>query len=712
MRRKFLTWLFLLICAAFAVAGALAFAQFQRQAQNRATQIMSTRLNDLLNLIIYTEDNVRHVMEINDASTLESTRALAEIIRLNPSLLESQEELQGICNELGGSQITISNKDGIVEAAVPASLVGSNIADSERTRPFLRCIKEPDFELCQRPQNNGAEDRIIQYAGVARRDKPGVVQLGILGQHVRTIHSAVSLAKLVTDFTLDKNGHIIVFRGGSLVNREQINFPTADLLSLPIDKPGEISISDMDYFTYVVRNGEFRLVGLIPRSDMTNLSLKALWGMLRSNAFLFLVVFILVWILLQKLVLSGLMRIIRSLRRITEGYKEERVNVTSCPEFTRLSTGINAMVDSLQAYTERENQRMQHQLELARAIQTTLLPSVFPAFPDHPEFDIYAASSQSHVIGGDFYDFFMPDPQHVHFLVGDVSGQGIPAALFMMRAVSIIRSMGHMVQDPGELAGKANSALSEGNAPGMQLSLFYGCLHVESGELKYVNAGVSQALLQRCGFDFEMMDMKSGPALGCLSSVTYVTNELTMAPGDRIFLYTSGLCEVRNADKVAFDRARLLKALRRGAPVIKDVPYNVRNALRAFMGGKRPSRDITVLAFEYKGKRCNRASIVFEAGDTERVRIVLDDQLESVFASPLAIQDIQNSIRSILGELPADCPASLSITCDESEAKIELRYAMPRFNPLFSLPSLPLDRTEFKENDEESCTLTILKKLE
>lgn len=149
-----------------------------------------------MELVTFTQSSIRHFKEINDASTLEKARALAEIIRLNPAILQSQESLQGLCNDLGGSQIAVIDEKGIVTAGVPQSIIGYDIAAHEQSRPLLEGINTPGFELIQRPQNNGFSGQVIQYAAVHRLDQPGVIQFGIVGEHEQTVRSAASFAKL------------------------------------------------------------------------------------------------------------------------------------------------------------------------------------------------------------------------------------------------------------------------------------------------------------------------------------------------------------------------------------------------------------------------------------------------------------------------------------------------------------------------------------
>ena len=150
----------------------------------------------------------------------------------------------------------------------------------------------------------------------------------------------------------DAKGHIIAFRDGQLASRSGFNLPTSTLLSLPINAVGEIKLGGKDYATYAIEENGLRLISLTPWREITKISFKSLRALLLSNIGLFLFMFIVVWFLLRRYVLRGIRLINHSLRRITEGYTEERVNVRFTPEFTRLSTGINAMVDSLQAYGE------------------------------------------------------------------------------------------------------------------------------------------------------------------------------------------------------------------------------------------------------------------------------------------------------------------------------------------------------------------------
>jgi len=710
MRRTFLIWLLAIICAAFAVTVLLSCLQFSRHAQERASQVMTTRLYDLRKLVQQAEKGMNHVKSINDNSMLERTRALAEIIRLDPTVLQQQERLQGLCNELGADQLAVSDEKGILIAAVPAERRGFDLSQHEQSREFIKCVQTPGTELCQRPHDNLVQSSPLQYVGVSRRDQAGVVQLGFQAPHEKKVRSASSVDRLTEGFQNDKSGRIIVFRNGAILNEELLPYPSSDLLALPLDETSEITLGDKRYFAHAIKFDGYRLVNLLPVEDffqMQELRTVLLWYIL-----LFLVLFAVVSYLLQRLVIRGISRLNEALRIISRGNLEHRVEVADTPEFARLSSGINAMVDTIQAYGEQRQEAIHRELELARAIQTTALPSKFPAFPHRKEFDLFATCVQARVIGGDFYDFFLTDSDHLSLLVADVSAGGIPAALFMMRSMSIIRGLARSASSPIELVTQTNLALCEGNSADLHMSLFYGCLEISSGKLTFINAGAPQALLQHEEGEYELLSMNSGTALGLQDDASYSECHLTLHPGDRLFLYTDGVTRAANMDNTPFGAARLQESLRGHAPTVTDVLRRVRSALRDFTQEAEQTKDITMLSLEYFGKLRNRQHITLSAGEAEKANTLLEKALEAVLAAPVAIADLRASVTGILELLPPDCTVNFLIRCDEDEAEVTLSYTSPLFNPLISLPHLPLDGTAFHSGEAEGCRLVLKKKLE
>lgn len=711
MRRAFLTWLSILFCAAFALTGVLAYHYAFKHEERNAVNVMSARLNDLMSLINHSVGTVRQVVELNDAATIERTRALAEIIRLNPEVLQNQEDLQGLCNDLGAVRLCVTNDKGVVVAAVPEDERGVDLHDDEQMTPFLEGLQKPGFELCLRPDVRGAEPLRQQYAGVHRADAPGLVQMEFRSRHEQMVRSAGAFGKIVPGFTLGEGGHILAFRGGEVMNKDEIPGSSAALLDLPVETPTSIVLHDEDYLAYAVVSGEFRLVGLQSYREIELLAAGTVWSLILSNLGLFAVMFIVVAFLLQKIVVGGICRINGTLGQIADGKLDKRVDENSYPEFINLSTGINRMVDALRDYGAQERDRLRRELELARNIQAAALPNEFPAFPDHPEFDLCATCTQAMVVGGDFYDFFMPRENRVCFLVADVSAYGIPAALLMMRCMSVIRSLARSGAGPVKLVTETNRALCESNTPDMRVRLFYGSLDIKTGELHYVNAGPPQVLLQHEGGEYESLSSASGDSLGYLPDAKYTECRMTLREGDRLFLYTEGAVNAMDADNTPFGETRLREALRVKADTPRDVLQTVRAALRRFIGGNELNADITMFCLEYKGNMHTRTAISTLAGSPGGVEENLSAPLESVFAAPLSISDILASVRRILEALPKDCPVDITLCCNAEDAELTLRYPQSHINPLVDLPLLPMDHASYHA-EHGGSVLTLTKHLE
>lgn len=714
MRKKFLTWLLLLVCATFVVTGALAYLQFDKQVRGRAEQILHTRLNDLAELISYSNDNMAHVVEINNESTLNRTRAVAEIIQLNPAVLSNAEDLQKICNEIGADQLCVTNEQGIVIAAVPEELVGFDLNSHEQCREFLKCIGDNGEEMIQRPRQNAYNGELIQYAGVSRRDAPGVIQLGFRFAHEQAVRSNIAFTALADRFKLGENGHIIAFRGGALMNGSELGYRTSDLLSLPINQTVQTTIGDTDFYAQVLEKDDIRIIGLLPAEEINRISLRSIQQLFISNIWLFIIMFLLVWVLLQKLVLNGLTRINYSLQRITEGYKDERVHVQDTPEFTRLSTGINTMVDSLRTYMEQRRARLQKEYAIARTVQSTVLPSTFPAFPEQKEFDIYATRIQSQNVSGDFYDFFMADAEHLCFMLGDVSTEGIPGALFMMRAISLIRTLATTGLAPAELMTQANRTLCENNITKTRLSLYLARLNINSGVLRFINAGTPQALRSTENDGFAMLPMRSGTVLGAHTQSIYRECIIQLQPGERILLYSQGILKAGNATGATFGMAGLQMALHQDAENVTELIRNIQVDLRRFTGNKEQATDSTLLAVEYKGKWMQKKLYTLQSTDTEKLTALdteMNMMLESVLASPVAIAELCNAVSSIISALTEDAPVNIQFCCNEETAEVTIHYKTHRFNPLEHLPQLPLDDSIYCTDPTAGSTLKIRKSL-
>ncbi|MBR3227077.1 MAG: serine/threonine-protein phosphatase, partial [Erysipelotrichaceae bacterium] len=233
-------------------------------------------------------------------------------------------------------------------------------------------------------------------------------------------------------------------------------------------------------------------------------------------------------------------------------------------------------------FTERGRKLAATQTELTTAtrIQNAMLPSIFPPYPDRREFDIYALMDPAREVGGDFYDFFLVDDDHLGLVMADVSGKGIPAALFMTISKAIIHSYAMLGIPVDSILKQTNQTLSSGNNVDMFVTVWMGILEISTGKLTAANAGHEYPAIRRKGGDFELYKDKHGLVLGAISGLEYTSYEIQLEPGDQIFLYTDGVPEATDRNRELFGMDRMLKALNKEKDISpKEILDNVRQAV-------------------------------------------------------------------------------------------------------------------------------------
>ena len=252
------------------------------------------------------------------------------------------------------------------------------------------------------------------------------------------------------------------------------------------------------------------------------------------------------------------------------------------------------------------NQRMEHELLIARTIQMAMLPKAFPPYHDRPDLNIYGMVDPAKEVGGDFYDFYLIDKTHLAITIADVSGKGVPAALFMVVAKTILKNCVMMTKDMDKLAeamDKANDQLCQGNEESMFVTVFLGVLDITNGEFIYVNGGHNPPLMKTNG-KFEYLSLKKSCMLGAMEGMKYRAQRLVMKPGDMLFLYTDGVTEAQDTDSRLYSEARLQNVLNREADDknAKDVLADIRKSVADYAGDAEQFDDITMLGLIYKGK--------------------------------------------------------------------------------------------------------------
>ena len=708
MRREFLIWLFTTLCAAFLVTAVLIYSQSSIHAKSRAESLMNTRLSDLLDFLQQAERSISFLTQANDASAVSRARAFAEIVSLDSQTLRNQERLQELCNKLGAEQIALTDAENRVEAAVPQSLIGLTLEEGNEIRPVVQQDETGESIISAFGEFNRND---MQYARVRRMDAPGCVRLGFLARLKDKSRIDNSLKDGSIKLKLGENGSIVIFRRGVRLTNNVAGISDSELLSLPQGRVKSLRAEGRRYFAYAMAGGDFCVVGLLPAGGVYSIVLRTMQTLLLSNLVLFIMMFCVVSWLLQRIVIRGISQVNASLREITEGDLERKVEVMTCPEFSLLSNGINFMVDSLRSVGEERQFQVKRDLDLARAIQTASLPNKFPAFPNVPEFDLCATCLQAHEVGGDFYDFYMPDSNHLHFLVADVDASGIPAALFMMRAMSLIRTLARGGDSPANIVSEANRELSDSGQARVAMALFYASLDIRTGQLTYTCAGRTHCLLQRLGYPYEELATRADTVIGEQEDhARYHTHSLTLSPGERLFVYTSGILHAANAENTPYSESRLKKVLQEGAASASDTLLLVRSSLRQYAEGEKLPRDIAMLCLEYRGEPSNSIQLSFLAGESQKVLESLEQQMMELLAAPPDIEAMKQTLSRVLSTLPEDKQVQLLLDCTEHELLMKFCYSAPNFNPLSNLTDLPVDHSSHQFSNNKN-TLTICKSL-
>lgn len=253
-----------------------------------------------------------------------------------------------------------------------------------------------------------------------------------------------------------------------------------------------------------------------------------------------------------------------------------------------------------QAKDSEERQRIETELDVANRIQADMLPCIFPAFPERPEFDIYAVMNPAKEVGGDFYDFFMVDEQHLAVVIADVSGKGIPAALFMVIGKTLIKDHTKPDISLGAVFSEVNDLLCDANSEGLFITAFEGVLDLVTGEFHFVNAGHEIPFIAREGEDYEPYRIKPGFVLAGMENMKYQAGSIQLAPGDKIFQYTDGVTEAMNGKEELYGMERLGSVLRMNtAKKPEELLAAVKADVDVFAGGAPQFDDITMLCVEY-----------------------------------------------------------------------------------------------------------------
>jgi phosphoserine phosphatase RsbU/P len=342
---------------------------------------------------------------------------------------------------------------------------------------------------------------------------------------------------------------------------------------------------------------------------------KAVFRQTSLIAVIFVVSIVITFLLVRRISqpLKKLAAYARELPRHDFAAPETSADIKGLPakygdEVGNLAQALLFMEEALRRYiidlreTTAAKERIESELRIASDIQMSILPRTFPPFPERTEFDIYATIKPAREVGGDFFDFFFLDNEHLFFVIGDVSGKGVPASLFMAITRTLLKANASWETPPDDILQKVNDRIAEDNESCVFVTVFCGILNIASGEVVYANGGHNPPLTMRVGESVDFISMPKGMALGVVEGTPYETARLVLQPGDLLFMYTDGITEAMNPRYEMFSERRLQEELsksREGS--LEAMSQGLMQQIAAFAEGAQQSDDITLIALRYHG---------------------------------------------------------------------------------------------------------------
>lgn len=441
-----------------------------------------------------------------------------------------------------------------------------------------------------------------------------------------------------------------------------------------------------------VFNSKGELVAMVE----ADLSLELVTTMLRSYitniilicSAIILVAVVMLTLIARRMVSSPIARLTESVQSFVSesGVMKPTLELHTGDEMQTLSEAFGKMVRDIDCYTKNlalvvaEKERIGAELNVAKHIQASMLPSIFPAFPERPELDIYATMTPAKEVGGDFYDFFLVDDDRLAIIMADVSGKGVPAALFMVIAKTLLKNVAQTGRSPKDVLEKVNNQLCVGNEAEMFVTVWLGILEISTGKLTCANAGHEYPVIKRAGGDYELIKDKHGFVLAGMEGSRYKEYELHMDPGDWLFLYTDGVAEATNSNNELYGTERMLEALNNNKNVsCEKLLYCMKEDIDSFVDEAPQFDDITMLSLELKphnGLDMKKLKLTPTLEAMDQVTAFVEQELEAkdipmkmIALMNIAVDEIFSNIARYSGASDATVGVSVEAGC------ITLRFA-------------------------------------
>jgi len=505
-----------------------------------------------------------------------------------------------------------------------------------------------------------------------KREFAGIITIDLSLEWLTKTVNSVQILKTGYAFLISGNGVFVTHPNQGLIMNHTI-FTRAIELQVPVlrqigreminGKRGSNTITlpqtgkNLLYYEPLSSTG-WSLGILYPHKEMyaSLLKLNILIALLSVIALLMLVYF--TFSIINRM-LRPLTKFAHSARLIAQGnFYAELPQIKSNDEMNELRDSFDFMQRELAQYivnlkeTTSAKEKIESELRIAKEIQMGMIPHIFPPFPQLKQIDLYAVLESAKEVGGDLYDFFLLDQKHLCFAIGDVSGKGIPASLFMAVTRTLLRSLAHQDKPTSLIVSEINATLCLNNDSNMFVTFFIGILDTSTGKLRYCNAGHNPPVLTKKEGHTAFFDITKGIPLGLFGDFSFTEQHTTLSNGDKLFLYTDGLTEAENSNKELFSDSRLLSVLQSSsANSPANLVRNVLDAVNKHVNGNEQSDDLTMLSILFHG--------------VQKRKISLDNQIEQ-------LKTITNWIKEsmILLKIPDNLENTINLVVEEAFSNI------------------------------------------
>ena len=553
-------------------------------------------------------DVQQDISDASDANMLKIAYEVAE--QLDAVTVIDNSLIKELYQKYNVAEIDIIGPNGIISGSTNSRFIGFDMGSGKQSAEFNVLLKGQK-ELVQDYQPISYDPSIFRkYAGVALK-RGGYMQIGYAAEQFQRDIDEQIIGITKNRHVGEEGSLIIVDKYGLIVSDRKNNLGKPldstgfkiDWHSIPENTLFVQKVYDKPSFCMYVMTEGYYIIGVMPLEEAMRTSDVAICLTVLLSIIMFGIQFVALYILVKFIVVKKIQQVNDSLAQITDGNLNVVVNVRSNSEFASLSDDINMTVDTLKRYIAEAAARIDKELEFARIIQMSALPNTFPPFPDHKEFDIFASMNAAKEVGGDFYDFYLVDENKLAFIIADVSGKGIPAAMFMMTSKTLIKSLATEGNDIATVITAANSKLCENNEANMFITAFMGCLDLETGKLEYVSAGHNPPLIKHGDGSFQYLPKSKTIVLAAMEGYPYRAEEVQLEPGDMIYLYTDGVTEATDSSNELYGEPRLQDALNaKSWNTMEELCRGIKKDVDAFVGDAPQFDDITMVAIRWQPK--------------------------------------------------------------------------------------------------------------